>query len=595
LNRGSLILDNFTGSFRVNLDERAGKPVNVVQVVVGPTGFIGAPEQAVVDYIRSMYADRPAPDLIMTAGGPAAVFARKYRQQLFPRTPLVLAAVDERYLRGAPLAENETAVAAVNDIPRVVDGILQVLPETKQVFMVIGSGTIGRFWRRELETSFARFQGRVTFIWSDALSLSDILGRVSNLPKDSAIVYLLFSADAQGGAYADEQALAAIHTAANAPLFSAHSSHFGYGIVGGSLMPMDDLAQRTADVVTRVMNGEPPANLTVPPQLLGQPTFDWRELQRWHIPETRLPDGSVVKFRPPSLWDEYKLTILAAVAALVVQSLLILWLLFEHRARQRAEIESRRNMALAADANRRETMSALTASIGHELAQPLTSVLLNVQALQRMLKTRRVTAEETDEILADIRTEAALAAQITDRHRTMLRGRQLDKKPIDLHSVINESLALVGNDMRARQIEMALDLCSPSCFIEGDHVLLQQVLLNLLRNAMDALGGTLPARRQITIQTSVKAANVELCVSDTGTGVPADKMDELFTPFVTTKSHGLGIGLTIARSIVDAHRGTIVARANLDGGATFIVTLPRGNVKALAGAVESPKPVVDKA
>ena len=99
VDRGNLVIDEFTGDFRVELDQRAEKPVNVVQIVVGPTGFVGASEQAVVDYIRSTFVDRPKPDLIMTVGGPAAVFARKYRQQLFPDTPLLFAAVDRRYLR----------------------------------------------------------------------------------------------------------------------------------------------------------------------------------------------------------------------------------------------------------------------------------------------------------------------------------------------------------------------------------------------------------------------------------------------------------------------------------------------------------------
>ena len=116
--RGNLSVDHFTGNFRVELDQRAEKPVNVVQVVVGPTGFVGAPEQAVVDYIRSTFVDRPKPDLIVTVAGPAAVFARKYRQQLFPDTPLLFASVDQRYLGDAPLGENETAVAVVNDFPR---------------------------------------------------------------------------------------------------------------------------------------------------------------------------------------------------------------------------------------------------------------------------------------------------------------------------------------------------------------------------------------------------------------------------------------------------------------------------------------------
>ena len=132
--------------------------MNVVQVVVGPTGFVGAPEQAVVDYVRSTFTERPKPDLIMTVAGPAAVFARKYRQQLFPDTPLLFASVDQRFLRDAPLGENDAAVPAViNDFPRIVDDILQLLPQTKQVFMVVGSGELGSSGIESSRTSSCAF------------------------------------------------------------------------------------------------------------------------------------------------------------------------------------------------------------------------------------------------------------------------------------------------------------------------------------------------------------------------------------------------------------------------------------------------------
>ena len=142
VDRGNLIVDSFTANFRVDLDERVGRPVNVVQVVVSPTGFVGAPEQAVVDYIRSTFANRPKPDLIVTVAGPAATFARKYRQQLFPDTPLVFASVDRRILGDAPLGKNETAVAVDNDFPHLIDDILRLLPRTKQVFVVTGTGPL---------------------------------------------------------------------------------------------------------------------------------------------------------------------------------------------------------------------------------------------------------------------------------------------------------------------------------------------------------------------------------------------------------------------------------------------------------------------
>jgi len=151
----------------------------------------------------------------------------------------------------------------------------------------------------------------------------------------------------------------------------------------------------------------------------------------------------------------------------------------------------------------------------------------------------------------------------------------LQKKPIDLHPVIDETLALVAHDMKARQIVTTLDLSSTPCVIDGDDVLLKQVLVNLVRNAMDAVAETPPAKRNITIRSAVRPADVEISVHDTGTGLPAEITDTVFTPFVTTKSQGLGIGLTIAQRIVEAHAGTIAGQGNHNGGATFTVTLPR--------------------
>jgi signal transduction histidine kinase len=579
-NRGNVIIDQFTGTFRVGLDQHVGETVNVVQVVVGPSGFVGASDQAVVDYIRATFADHPPPDLIVTIAGPAAVFARAHRQQLFPGTPLLFASVDERWLRAGPLGENETAVTVVNDFPGLIDDILHVLPETRQVLMVTGSGSMGRFWRRELEGEFARFQGRVEFVWSDELSLSDVLQRCASLPSHSAIVYLAFGTDVTGAAYADEQVLADLHARANAPLFGTHSSLLGHGIVGATRLSIGDVASSTAEVASRILKGEAPGRLRLPPHAPSQPVFDWRELHRWGIPEGRLPSGSVVRFRGPSPWDEYRLPVLTAVGVLVLQSLLIWWLLYERRARRRAEVASLRNLALAADANRRETISALTASIGHELGQPLSAMMHNAQALRMMVAADRAAPDAMAEILEDIQGEAVLAVQIIDRHRTMLRSRQLDKRPTDLHSVIDESLALLAHEMGARHIQTTLDLSSTPCVTEGDPVLLQQVLVNLMKNAMEALAETPAAGGHITIRSVVGSADVEVSVCDTGTGVSPEILGTLFTPFVTTKSHGLGIGLTIARTIVDAHGGTIGAHENRDGGATFTVTLPRSAADA---------------
>ena len=572
---GSLVFDRFTADFREALDERAAGPVTVTQFVLAPAGFADAPEQPILDFLLTAFVQRSRPDLVVTVGGPAAAFARKYRQRLFPGVPFLYGATEQRFLRDDPLDGNETAVMTSIDYTQLVDDILQVLPETSRVFMVMGAGPLGKFWHGELEQNFQRFRDRLTFDWSDDLTYAQMLQRAADLPPRSAILYVTSGTDAQGGWQGTTRALADLSAQANAPLFGVHSLWLGLGIVGGTLMVNEATGGIAADAAIRILNGESPGSIRMPPRPLGPPAFDWRQLRRWNIPEARLPPASLVRFRGPSLWVDYRREVLGVLAALAVQSLLIFGLLYQRRARRRAEVDSRRSLALAADANRRVTMSALTASIAHELSQPLGSILSNTRAAELLLAANRATPDVLREILSDIGSENVRASQIIERHRTMLRSHQLDKKPADLHAIVRESVALVGHDMSTRRIQVTVDLPSEPCPIDADQVLLQQVLVNLLMNAMDAMADTPPDRRRIVVRGDVSADRGAISVCDGGTGLTPGVDGRLFEPFVTTKTTGIGIGLTIARMIVEAHDGAIEAHNNPDGGATFTVTLPR--------------------
>jgi hypothetical protein len=269
--RGTLPVDHFTSDFRVELDKHAPEHVNVVQVVVGPRGSVAAPDQAIVDYIRSLFVDHPKPDLIVTAAGPAAAFARKYRHLLFPDTPILFASVDRRFLDEAPLGDNETAVAVDNQFSGTIETILQLLPETRQVFMVMGSGPLGRFWRRELESQFGRFRDQLTFVWSNDFSIQEVLRRCTSLPEHSAILYISFGADAAGASFPDERLFAELRDTANAPLFAGQSVYLGSGIVGGSLLSIDDMSCDTADAAARLLRGAAPKSINVPVRLPGHP------------------------------------------------------------------------------------------------------------------------------------------------------------------------------------------------------------------------------------------------------------------------------------------------------------------------------------
>ena len=174
--RGNLTLDQFTAVFRVELERIARSPVNLVQVVVGETGLVDPADEAIVAFIQATFA-KQKPDLVMAIAGPAAQFGRKYRRLLFPDVPLLFAAVDRQVLDATPRGANEAAVAVANDLPKTIEGILQLRPQTRQVFMLVGSRDTSKFWHRVLEEQFKRFDGRVNFIWSDDLSLPEIVRR----------------------------------------------------------------------------------------------------------------------------------------------------------------------------------------------------------------------------------------------------------------------------------------------------------------------------------------------------------------------------------------------------------------------------------
>jgi PAS domain S-box-containing protein len=337
LERGTLALDQFAGQLRIDVQRRLPEPVTFTEFVVNPSGFAESPETAIIDFLRSAFADQPKPDLVVTVGGPAAAFARKHRRQLFPESPFLFAALDRRFLEDAPLAADETAVAVDNDFGKLVDEILHLFPGTSHVFMVVDSTPVGRFWQRDLRREFQRFGNRITFTWSDALSFDQILQRVSVLPPHSAICFVALRTDAQGGSYPEERVLQELHAAANAPLFAAQSAQMGHGIVGGSLTSVEAAARTSAEVVLRLLNGEPPSAIRVPIQKAGPGVYDWRELRRWDVSESRLPPGSVVRHREPGLWRRFKWFILAGASALLAQAVLIGALLLSRVKRRRAE------------------------------------------------------------------------------------------------------------------------------------------------------------------------------------------------------------------------------------------------------------------
>jgi len=243
--------------------------------------------------------------------------------------------------------------------------------------------------------------------------------------------------------------------------------------------------------------------------------------------------------------------------------------------RRRSEMEGQRLLQDLAHVGRVSTMGELTASLAHELNQPLTAILSNAQAAQRILHSGGADLVEIREILGDIVEDDKRAGDVIHRLRGFLRKGQLEFSTLDMGELVSQVARLVSSDAIIRNVVIRLDLAIGLPPVRGDRVQLQQVVLNLLMNGLDAMRECDAGERALVLRTFMASpASVVVAVADSGVGIKEADLEQVFHAFYTTKPNGLGMGLAIARSIVEAHGGRLDARSNPEGGTTFSFTLP---------------------
>ena len=261
--------------------------------------------------------------------------------------------------------------------------------------------------------------------------------------------------------------------------------------------------------------------------------------------------------------------------------------------RKQAELEIQQQRQLLTHLTRVATLGELSGALAHELSQPLTSILSNAQAALRFLAREPVDLGELHDILKDIVDDDGRAGAVIRRWRTLLRKGETLVQPLDLNEVANEVLRLAHTELTAHRVTVTTQLTTGLPVVRGDRVGLQQVLLNLIVNACDAMKLNDPPRRHLTVTTALdREGTVQVAIADRGGGIPADRMERVFEPFFTTKEHGLGLGLAICRSIVAAHGSRLWVTNNADRGATFGFALsaqPRG-----VPSPDAPIPLIGK-
>jgi signal transduction histidine kinase len=345
--------------------------------------------------------------------------------------------------------------------------------------------------------------------------------------------------------------------------------------VGGFLLLPEIIGREAGEVAMRILDGEAPSHITPFGGDNVKPIFDWRQLQRWNVDQANLPPGSEVRFREPSFWEQYYWHSTIVASVVLVQGLMIAILLRERRLRFLAQVEARQRMSELAHMNRRATAGEMTASIAHELNQPLAAILINAETAQHVLQGPAPDLGEVRDILDHIRRDDQRAAEVIDRLRSFLKRDPTERREIDLNATVAEVFRFLSVQAMTHDVELATELSSSTIRVKGDKVQLQQAILNLVVNGMDAVAHLPDDRRRVVGRTSLADGNLALVsIADTGDGILAEKVTEIFKPFFTTKAQGMGIGLSIAHTIVEAHGGRIWAENAPSGGAVFHVSLP---------------------
>ena len=530
-------------------------------------------EHSLNAHFRVKYRDKRV-GVIIAVGSAALEYVLRSRVELWPEVPVVFTFVDKPAIAQLELPPDVTGTT-LQSHPRDMVAVARTLvPDIKRIALV-GDPPENQTYYRDLKKEVPIVAPDLEFIDLTGLTMTELRTRVAALPDQTAILHTSIYSDGEGHSLIPADAVALVAETANRPIVVDLDTHFGRGSVGGLITTSSSLGEAAGKIALRILNGELASSIPIKESELARPIFDWRQLNRFGISEANLPPGSEVRFRELTAWEQYRWQIMLIATALVIQTTLIIWLYYEHRRRRYAEADSRSALAKFADMNRVATAGELTASIAHEIKQPLAAMVTSANAALRWLAKETPDLDETRKAMKNVVSDGHRASEIIGSIRAMFKQDSQVEAAIDLNNVIQDVLRLVQGELKTQGILVQSVLTRPLPLVLGNKGQLQQVILNLVRNAADAMDSVSRRARVLTIKTAIHDPDsVLLSVEDSGAGIAPEDIDRIFESFFTTKSQGMGMGLSICRSIIEAHDGRLWASSSVDHGSVFNIVLP---------------------
>lgn len=529
------------------------------------------------DYLINKYRNKPI-SVIVTLGAESLRFAGQMRAEMRPTPVVVFAKFDSSSTTASFISQNITGVIVHRPFSDLVKAARLLVPHLMQLALV--APPVGhRPFRSNYQRETRAFGGDVTIIDLTGLPIAAVERRVATLADNTAVVYLPLYSDKAGTIHNPAEALRKIAKVANRPIVVDSTSFIGMGATGGFVTSARDLGREIGHRVARILDGKSASSIPIAVEDLARPIFDARELKRWDISAKTFPADTELRFQEVGIWDRYRWPIMAAAAILLFQGLAIALLVVERRRRLAAQHESQQNLLAASKMDRAMTVSALSSSIAHELNQPLGAILNNAEVAEILLNSDVLDRDQLKEIVADIRYDDQRAADIIKHLRVLLKKGNIELQDTILADLIDETVELIKPQATERGVIVQVEPPPQALRVRADRVHIQQVLLNLMLNALDAMQNVPAGERMLRLRAKRRLRDVLVSVSDSGWGIPVDKLRSIFQPFVTTKGDGTGLGLSISQTIVAAHGGKIWAENGATRGSTFYFTLRPASAK----------------
>ena len=501
-------------------------------------------------------------------------FYLQYRSRLWPEVGAIYDSVSPDFARALPPDAGMSGIPTVADIDGTLRIALALQPQARRILVVGGVSQFDEMQLRVARAALEPYRQRLEVEFLAGPSPQEAAARLAREDAETIVLYTSLFRDAAGQVYVPRDVVSTLGAASGAPIYGTFETYLGHGLLAGAMESFADHGQRVGDLVALALDGRLAGAPVVQPLVPSNCLVDGRQLERFGLNPRALPAGCEVRFVELPFLQRYAWQTAAVVLALLAQSALIAALLLQRRRRRAAEQSLQAQRAQLLHASRLAVAGELTAAIAHEINQPLTAILGNAEAAEMMAEAGRLSKEELLQILGDIRRDDLRASEVIRRLRT-LAGR-----PRGRAAAIQASATPWSKPPRCcaprhggAHVTLEHSLQAQRSDLLGDPVQIQQVIINLCLNAFDASDAQPEDRRRVLLETSDTPAGVQLSVRDFGTGIEPADLSRVFDSFFTTKRSGMGLGLAIARSIVEAHGGTIVAVAH-DIGAEFRLVLP---------------------